>query len=124
MAVEIKALQISTNTSVTTAAPIPDIHLTSELIKANKSDPELQIWRQKASDPESPWTISDQGLLLHKGKLIVSAQDNLQTKVIDLIHSLIDSAHPGRYKTKRLLSTRYYWPGMAAEANQFINNCS
>ena len=75
--VEIKALQILTNTSVTTAAPIPDIHLTSELIKANKLDPELQIWRQKASDPESPWTISDQGLLLHKGKLVVSTQDNL-----------------------------------------------
>jgi len=111
IAVEIKALQpllISTNTPATTATPIPDIHLTSELIKANKSDPELQAWRQKASDPESPWTISDQGLLLYKGKLVVSAQDNLRTKAIDLIHSPVDSAHPGRHKTKRLLSTRYY----------------
>jgi transposase InsO family protein len=118
---EIKALSTDTPT---TATPIPDIHLTSELIEANKSDPELQGWRQKASDIEGPWTISDQGLLLYRGKLVVSAQGNLRTKVIDLIHSPIDSAHPGKNKTKHLLSARYYWPGMAAEADRFIANCS
>jgi len=39
VAAEIKALSTDT---LTTTAPIPDIHLTSELIKANKSDLELQ----------------------------------------------------------------------------------
>ena len=122
IAVEIKA--ISTNIPDTTAAPVPDIRLISELIEANKSDPDLNVWRQKAEDPEGPWTISDQGLLLYKGKLVVSKQNHLRTKVIDLIHSPIDSAHPGKNKTKRLLSARYFWPGMPKDAEQFIGNCS
>ena len=121
---EIQAMSILANTPATTAAPILDIHLINELIEANKSDPELQAWHQKALDSGGPWAISDQGLLLHKGKLVISKQSYLRTKVIDLIHSPIDLAHPGKGKTKQLLAARYYWPGMAAEAEQFISNCS
>ena len=121
---QIKAILISANSPATAAAPIPDIHLTTELVRANKSDPELDTWRQKASDPNSPWTLSDQGLLLHKGRLIISEKDNLQTKVINLIHSPINSAHPGKRKTKQLLAAQYFWPSMAAEAEWFISNCS
>ena len=121
---QIEALLISANSPATAATLIPDIHLTTELVEANKSDPELDTWRQKVSDPNSPWTLSDQGLLLHKGRLIISEKDNLRTKVIDLIHSPIDSAHPGKNKTKRLLATRYFWPGMTAEVERFISNCS
>ncbi len=74
---QIEAVLISANSPVATAALIPDIHLTTELVEANKSDPELDIWRQKVSDPNSPWTLSDQGLLLHKGRLVISEKDNL-----------------------------------------------
>jgi hypothetical protein len=118
---EIKAMSIAPATAV---APIPDIHLTTELIEVNKSDPELQAWHQKALDSDGPWTISDQDLLLHKGRLVVSKQNNLRAKVIDLVHSPVDSAHPGRNKTKRLLAARYFWPSMGAEVEQFVANCS
>ena len=55
---------------------------------------------------------------------MVSNQNRLRTKVIDLIHSPIDSAHPGKNKTKQLLAERYCWPGMAGDVDRFIANCS
>jgi len=121
---ETAAVTVAPVTTTTAAAPIPDIHLTSELIEANKSDPTLDNWRQKASEPESQWTINDQGLLLYKGRLVVSEQNHLRAKIIDLIHSPIESAHPGKGKTKRLLAARYFWPGMAGDVERFISNCS
>jgi transposase InsO family protein len=116
-------LQSLPQPAATTAAPIPDIHLLDDLLQANRTDPGLQKWREEVGKPESPWTMNEQGLLLHKGRLVVSSQDHLRTKVIDLIHSPIDSAHPGKSKTKKLLTARYYWPGMAGEAERFIDNC-
>ena len=74
---QIEALLISANSPAATAALIPNIHLTTKLVEVNKSNPELDTWRQKASDPNSPWTLSNQGLLLHKGRLIISEKDNL-----------------------------------------------
>ena len=82
---ELKAVSISASTPLTpatVAAPIPDIHLIHELIEANKTDPETHKWRQMASDQNGPWTINDQGLLLHKGRLVVSARDNLRTRAV------------------------------------------
>jgi len=33
-------------------------------------------------------------------------------------------AYPGKNKTRRIISDRYYWPGMVMDINRYIWNCN
>lgn len=68
------------------------------------------------------WTM-EQGLLKFKGRLVVPDQDNLQTHLLEEIHRQRSMAHPGRNKTRALVISRYYWPGIARDVDRYVSNC-
>ncbi len=39
-------------------------------------------------------------------------------------HAQVSTAHPGKTKTRKIITDRYYWPGMAADIDRYIRNCN
>lgn len=95
--------------------------LVDRLLKANREDPDLAVYRKKAEQGGN-WTTMD-GLTLYKGRLIVPDRDHLRTQVIQEAHSRLVTAHPGRNKSRQLVATRYWWPKLSADVDRFVANC-
>jgi transposase InsO family protein len=111
----------------TQVAPIelPDsLELVDRILQANRTSESLATLRLRAADPEQEdWQIKD-GLLYFYGRLVLPDEDNLRTHVIREAHAQISTAHPGQKKTRKLLSTRYYWRGLASDVDRYIRNCA
>lgn len=106
---------------------LPDIsgyRLMEELIRANKEDPELEVYREKARQGHTDLTLTAGHLLLYQGRLVVSGEDTLRTQVLEEVHARLVGGHPGRHKTKKLLQARYWWPGLPADADRYVANCA
>jgi len=106
-------------------APPPGsgFQLTDELLAANRAAPELEEWRQRALNGDSDFSLLGDRLLLHSGRLVVPATDQLRTRVIQEAHARLTTAHPGRSKTKKLIASRYWWPRMSSDIEVFVENC-
>ena len=77
------------------------------MLIANRTADSLEALRQQATRGDDNLTLSD-GLLLYQDRLVVPTIDHLATDLIREAHDQISSAHPGRSKTARILSQRYY----------------
>lgn len=102
---------------------IESFQLVNQLLDTNRRHPSLQIARNKAEkDPNSTYKI-EEGLLLHQGRLVIPDNHSLITELIKEAHNQPSVAHPGCKKTLQLLKDRYYWKGMRATVERFIENC-
>jgi transposase InsO family protein len=102
----------------------PAIPVVDEIQAANRSSQSLTKFRKEAAEnPESPWKCDD-GLLTHRDRLVVPNDDpSLRARLLDEIHRQPSTAHPGRNKTRRLVSGRYYWKGWGKDVDRYIRNC-
>ena len=73
---------------------------------ANREHDSLQKYRDLTG--RNGWEMK-QGLLLRWGKLVVPDVNNLRTKLIREAHATLATAHPGRAKTRKLLTDQYHW---------------
>ena len=113
---EEQALQIKAVTLLPIEYSTPDsLPLIQELLEDNKTS--FQDLREDL--PEGHTIEND--LLLFNGRLVVSKDKASQ--VIDQAHSQVETAHPGINKTYSLLKSRYFWPGMKDDIQQFVRNC-
>ena len=107
--------------------PVPELSgvmLTEALLRQNAEQPELEEWRQRArTEPEGPFSLAGDRYLLRKGRLVVPEVDNLRTRIIEEIHSRTTYAHPGRNKTRKLVQSQYWFPGLASSVDRFVANC-
>ena len=100
------------------------LDLINELLQMNRTADSLQDYRNKAEDKtRNDWTI-DNGLLKHQDRLVVAEENNLRTRLIAEAHCQVSTAHPGKTKTRKIISDRYYWPGMTTDIDQFVRNCN
>lgn len=98
--------------------------LIDELLRYNQSALELEPYREKArSEQDSEYSLLDGRLLLMSGRLVVPAVNHLRTRIITEAHSRLTTAHPGINKTRKLINTRYWWPRMGSDIDQYIANC-
>ena len=63
-------------------------------------------------------------LLKHQGRLAVAEEQNLRTRLITKAHTQVSTAHPGKNKTRKIISDRYYWPGMVMDIDRYVRNCN
>ncbi|KAI0990961.1 hypothetical protein K3495_g17226 [Podosphaera aphanis] len=78
-------------------APIDeDLDTIDRTLLANRADPDLEDLRQQAQQREEPYPLESTGLVLHMGRVVVSAKNNLRTQVLKMIHESTSTAHPGR----------------------------
>ena len=99
-----------------------DHNLIDSLLTANRTASSLTDLRKKADNPQSNFDIRN-GLLLYQDRLVVPDHENLRTEIIREAHAQKSTAHPGQGKTRKILTDRYFWPGMATDINRYIRNC-
>lgn len=102
--------------------PLSGVLLTDAVLKANREDPTLEAYRQKARDHAPNWSFQ-QEYILYKNRLVVADGDHLRTRVIDEAHSRLLARHPGKNKTRRVIANAYWWPGLHQDVDAFVANC-
>jgi len=67
----------------------------------------------------------ENGLLLYRGKIYISysMEDTLRQQIIQMHHDLSSAGHPGWWKTYKLVSRNYWWPGMTTFVKKYIMGC-
>jgi len=68
------------------------------------------------------WNYKD-GLLLYKGLVYVPNNENLKRKVTQLFHDQV-MGHPGQWKTIKLITQEYWWPGITEFVKAYIKGCA
>lgn len=102
---------------------LDDFTLIDQILQANRTSTELDDYRKQAGKDNSPWNILN-GLLTWNDQLVVpDTNSHLRTQLLKEVHNQISTAHPGRNKTKRLVKSRYYWPGLSRDVERFVANC-
>lgn len=102
--------------------PLSGVLLADALLQANREDNALEVYRKRAHDQVPHWTMLGK-YVLYRGRLVVSADNHLRTRVIEELHARITSAHPGKTKTRRMVSAKYWWPGVHADCDIYVDNC-
>ncbi|EDO04015.1 hypothetical protein SS1G_06497 [Sclerotinia sclerotiorum 1980 UF-70] len=106
----------------------PFFTVIDRILEANRNSTSLTAMRREAirasEDPNrrSPLTIEN-GLLLHKGRVVIPSTDNLHTYLIREVHAQPTTAHPNAEKTSLLISEHYYWKGFRDDVARYVRNC-
>ncbi|KAI3220470.1 hypothetical protein DTO012A9_10171 [Penicillium roqueforti] len=100
-----------------------NLDITERVQLANRQSPELEAFRQTAGQETDPrWVVRD-GLLLFEDRLEVPDEGDLRARLLDEIHRQPLTAHPGIEKLKKLVATRYHWPGWVTDVKRYVDNC-
>lgn len=67
------------------------------------------LWH--VGDDESPW------------RLCIPENDMLRNQILFSEHDVIVKGHPGRYKTERFMTKKYYWKGMTKFIHNYCDTC-
>ena len=100
--------------------PTSAIELIDQVLMANREHDSLQKYRDLTG--RNGWEMK-QGLLLRWGKLVVPDVNNLRTKLIREAHATLATAHPGRAKTRKLLTDWYHWLNIRSDVDRYVANC-
>jgi transposase InsO family protein len=104
-------------------APIENpLHIVDRILQANRTHESLETHRKKAQEGHPNFQLND-GLLFHRGKLMVPDHEFIRTEIIREIHAQKSTAHPGITKTTAMLTEQYYWENSKKWVKQYIDNC-
>ncbi|KAJ8105804.1 hypothetical protein ONZ43_g7278 [Nemania bipapillata] len=102
--------------------PHMPLMLLDEVLRQNREAPELEIYRSKAQAGSEDWQINE-GLTTYKGRLVVPKSEHLHTRILKELHGRMTTAHPGRAKTRKLVASQYWWPGLGGDCDRYVSNC-
>ena len=100
--------------------------LVERILQLNRDPetPSLKACRALVGKDSGHWTVKEgEGLLLMDGRVVVPAEENLRTRIIQEVHGQQPLAHPGRNKTAKIIKGQYYWQGLTGDVEQYIRNC-
>src|SRR4029450_2289025 len=70
------------------------------------------------------YTVSSDGGLRYKGRLVVPPKDDLRREVMSEAHSSQFSVHPGGDKMYQDMKRQFWWAGMKRDIAIFVSKCS
>lgn len=85
-----------------------------------------------SSDPgKAPKTVQEKfkrytwidGLLRYDGKIMVPDDDELKRVILESLHDAPTAGHPGRERTRELVSRTYYWPALTSWVHCYVDGC-
>ena len=111
--------------------------LEQEIRDALQEDPDVQEYLQYLWNPAllrneeirealEPFTLEEDGLLLHDGLVYVPANDTIKLEILWSCHDSKAAGHLGQEKTLELVSRDYYWLRMRSFVNEYVrtyNTC-
>ena len=68
------------------------------------------------------WNLEDE-LILYKGLVYISNNENLKCKVIQQYHNKL-IGHLGEWKTIELITRDFWWPGITTFVKVYIKGCT
>ncbi|CUA70761.1 Transposon Tf2-11 polyprotein [Rhizoctonia solani] len=63
------------------------------------------------------------GFLMYQGKVLIPDHEPLKNDLLQLHHDAPHAGHPGEQRTLKLVSRKYYWPGMRARILDYVRSC-
>ena len=73
--------------------------------------------------PDSKWSLSPTGFLLHEGVVYIPTGGDLRTHVLKACHDHLLVGHPGQTKTLELPHHDYFWPKMCEDVITPVKSC-
>jgi len=68
------------------------------------------------------WQIEGD-LVLKEGKVYIPKDEELRAEVIRLHHDVQAVGHGGRWKTVKLVTRNYWWPGVTRDVGRYMEGC-
>ena len=68
------------------------------------------------------WKIEGD-LVLKEGKVYVPKDKELRAEVIWLHHDMLAMGHGGKWKTVKLVTRNYWWPGVTRDVGKYVEGC-
>ena len=69
------------------------------------------------------WQV-EAGILTYNGCVYVPANDSLQRTILECCHDHKSAGHPGFLKTRQLVATEFWWPGLASFVCRYVEGCT
>lgn len=70
-----------------------------------------------------PQWEEDDGLVYHRGRVYVPPEGDLRKRVLRQCHDTPTAGHGGNHSTFALVSSHYWWPGMRAFVQKYVEGC-
>ena len=106
----------------------PEVEIVEKIKKARGKDEEVvRIVEEmkKANVKElrgEEWKIEGD-LVIKEGKIYVLKDTELRMEVIWLHHDVLAAGHGGRWKTVKLVTRNYWWPGVTRDVGRYVEGC-
>lgn len=103
--------------------PIP--FLLKDVQRENQTGEDLRKLHQqyKANLLGDEYSVKD-GMLIHKGKFIISSTSQLKQKLLQEYHATPMAGHTGVKRTLARLAAIFYWPNMRKDVENFVAICT
>jgi hypothetical protein len=69
------------------------------------------------------WNLED-GLILYRGQVYVPQNETLRRDIVKQYHDHVATGHPGRWKTYKLVSREFWWPGISTFVKSYVDRCA
>ncbi|QRV84489.1 Retrotransposable element Tf2 protein [Ceratobasidium sp. AG-Ba] len=63
------------------------------------------------------------GVLEYDGKIYIPDDRDLRIEILQRFHDSPIAGHQGHARTLELISREYYWPGLKAQVNRYVDTC-
>jgi len=71
---------------------------------------------------DEEWEIEDK-VVLKEGRIYIP-EGELRGEIIQLHHDTPVGGHGGRWKTTKLVTRNYWWPGVTKEVGKYVDGCN
>ena len=83
----------------------------------------MQLRNEEIREALEPFTLEQDGLLLHDGLVYVPTKDAIKLEILRSHYDSRAAGHLGQEKTLELVSRDYYWPRMRSFVNDYVRTC-
>jgi hypothetical protein len=90
-----------------------------DLIQSTRNKENLPVTVRKQFQRYS-W---EEGLLLYDNRIYVPEDKDVRLDLLKLHHDSPVAGHQGHARTLEFISRNYYWPGMKAQVNRYVDSC-
>jgi len=84
---------------------------------------ELESLNENGKELPKQWWISGY-LLYSKDRLVISANEDLQSVIANGCHNCQVGGHFGQEKTLEIITRDFYWKGLTDWVNDFVHSCT
>ncbi|QRV98516.1 Retrotransposable element Tf2 protein [Ceratobasidium sp. AG-Ba] len=100
--------------------------------EAQKEDEAIKVlWESVSNKGQLPPSVRKEfrryeikeGILEYDGKIYIPDDRDLRIEILQRFHDSLIAGHQGHARTLELISREYYWPGLKAQVNRYVDTC-